>query len=152
MARFELEKTLGYDAEDLMGLVSNVTDYPHFVPFLNEVKVGPRREHELEAQFDAEVKIGYKFFSEKFSTRVTTKKVKKAVTMELLRGPFRHLHGIWTFEPVENGTIVRLSLNMEISNPLINAVFQANYERISEKLMAIFEQRAQSTLKPLPHP
>jgi coenzyme Q-binding protein COQ10 len=52
------------------------------------------------------------------------------------------LKGRWTFTPSPTGTTVAFDLDIDIKNPLLDAVFKANFNLAVSKLLAIFESRA----------
>lgn len=142
MSRFNLTRHLPYTAQQLIDLVSDVGVYPQFIPWISQLRTYNHNVVDTSKQFDADVSVGFKVFSETFSTRVLCDPIANSIEMGLIRGPFRKLKGIWTFIPTETGTSVTLDMDMEIANPLLNMVFKANFERAASKIMGVFEARA----------
>ena len=142
MGKFHIERTLPYSAEQLWNLVGDVELYPEFIPWITRLTTYNRESSSENSRFDADVYVGFKMLSEKFSTRVTRSADDQTIDMNLIKGPFRKLKGRWTFAPAAGGTKVAIDLDMEIKNPFIDALFRANYDRAVVKLLAVFEQRA----------
>ncbi|ESQ78107.1 type II toxin-antitoxin system RatA family toxin [Asticcacaulis sp. YBE204] len=143
MATFHLERVLPYAAADLWDMVSDVQKYPEFIPWITAL-----RAYNMTAPadgvkvFDADVSVGYKMFSERFSTRVTSRADDLSLHMGLLRGPLKRLNGQWKFSDVAGGTRVDFNMDMDFRNPLLNAVLKANLNIAVSKLMSVFEARA----------
>jgi len=148
VAKFSLEKQLAYRAEDLCQLVGDVEHYPDFIPWIVRLRAYNHQTIGDEvAQFDADVSVGVKRFSETFSTRVTHNAHDLSLDMRLIRGPFRKLEGHWQFASIESGAQVRLNMDVDIRNPILNAFFQANLDQACNRLMSLFEARAKALLK-----
>lgn len=144
MGQFSLLRVLPYSIDELFALVSDVESYPKFLPWITSLHAHNHTQSDTTKRFDADVAVGYKLFSERFSTRVICDPEAKTVTMNLLRGPFRRLEGQWQFTPHENGANVALKMDVDINNPIINAVFKASFDRAVEKIISLFEARAES--------
>lgn len=124
-------------------MVGDVTAYPEFIPWISSIRVYNQKPAENGAQvFDADVSVGFKLLSERFSTRVTRQADDHSVHMGYLRGPFKRLDGKWRFTPVEGGTRIDFDMDMDFKNPFLAAILRANFDRAVEKLMAVFEARA----------
>lgn len=143
MSKFHLERTLRYEAGQLWDMVGDVERYPEFIPWITKLNAYNRKGAKDEISgFDADVAVGFKMLTEKFSTRVTRDARAQTVDMNLIKGPFRKLDGRWTFTPVEEGTRIGFDMDVVIKNPILDAIFKANIDRAIGILMRIFEQRA----------
>ncbi|MDC7681817.1 SRPBCC family protein [Asticcacaulis sp. BYS171W] len=143
MAQFHLERVLPYAAEDLWAMVSDVQAYPSFIPWITALRAYNRTTPATGVEvFDADVSVGFKMLSERFSTRVTRKADDLSLHMGLLRGPLKRLNGEWKFTEVAGGTRVDFNMDMDFKNPLLNAVLKANLNIAISKLMSVFEARA----------
>ena len=143
MTKFHLDRVLPYGAVQLWELVGDVERYPEFVPGITSLRA---YNHQAGAggssRFDADVSVGFKLLSEKFTTRVTRHSVDTSVDMNFLKGPFKKLDGRWTFTPVENGTRIDFDMDVEIRNPILDMLFKANFDRAVFRMMSVFENRA----------
>ena len=144
MAVFRLERTLPYEAGKLWEMVGDVERYPEFIPWITRLRAYNRDHSGDLSRFDADVAVGFKMLTETFSTRVTRDAGTHTVDMNLIKGPFRKLDGRWTFTPVDGGTRVGFDMDVVIKNPILDALFKANFDRAVSRIMGIFEQRAAS--------
>jgi len=143
MARFHLDRVLPYRAEDLWRMVGDVQRYPEFIPWITSLRTyNPQASDEGASVFDADVSVGFKMLSERFSTRVTRQESGHTIHMGLLRGPLKRLDGLWRFTATERGTRIDFDMDMDFKNPLLNAMLKANFNLAVSKLMSVFEHRA----------
>ena len=148
MTRLRLERDLAYSPAQLWEMVGDVERYPEFIPWIKSLRAYNRGGDEDVTRFDADVTVGFKLLSERFSTRVTRAAEALLVDFDLIRGPFRKLQGRWTFTPSALGTKVAFDLDIDIRNPILDAVFKANFNLAVSKLLAIFEARARQLYGP----
>jgi len=143
MTKLRLERDLPYAPAQLWEMVGDVERYPEFIPWIKSLRAynrGPSDEDIV--RFDADVTVGFKMLSERFSTRVTRAAEALLVDFDLIRGPFRKLQGRWTFTPSAIGTRVAFDMDIDIRNPILDALFKANFNLAVSRLLAIFEARA----------
>jgi coenzyme Q-binding protein COQ10 len=145
MTKLRLERDLNYTPAQLWEMVGDVERYPEFIPWIKSLRAYNRDPADEDVvRFDADVAVGFKLLSERFSTRVTRAKAALLVDFDLIRGPFRKLNGRWTFTPTAAGTRVAFDMDIDIKNRLLDAVFKANFNLAVSKLLAIFEARART--------
>lgn len=150
MARCRLSRVLPYSPEELCGLVGDVRRYPEFVPWIGSLRVwNEREEAEGVTSLDAEVAVGFSFLRERFTTRVRRDSVNRRIEVHLLSGPFRTLNAVWSFEPHPVGTDLGFAIDFEFRAKLLEHMAAANFERVTAKLMACFETRANALFTPL---
>ena len=69
--------------------------------------------------------------------------------MSLVNGPFRHLHGRWTFTQLgDAGSKVELQLDFEFSSSMIDLLFGPYFEDTCNSLVDAFTQRADDVYGP----
>ncbi len=147
MTKFHLDRVLPYDATQLWTLVGDVERYPDFIPWITRLHAyNVQATPEGMSRLDADVAVGFKMLSEKFSTRVTRTAADRSVDMTDLKGPFRKMVGRWVFTPVAGGTEISFDMDVEMKNPILDALFRANFNLAVSRLMACFENRAATTL------
>jgi ribosome-associated toxin RatA of RatAB toxin-antitoxin module len=130
---------LGYSAEQMFTLVDRVEDYPQFLPWCGGVEVKERGENSLIAT----LKINFHGVRQSFTTRNTNDR-PHSMTMELLEGPFKHLHGTWTFKPLrEDACKIDFDLQYEFSNKLIEGVIGPVFNMIATSFVDSFSKRAE---------
>ena len=128
-----------YSAEQMYTLVDDIPAYPEFLPWCSSSKEINRGELEVEASLD----IAHSGVHKSFTTR-NRLEINKTIEMQLVEGPFKHLHGIWRFEPLgDAGSKVMLDLEFEFSSKLLGMTFGPLFSKIASSLVDAFIQRAQ---------
>jgi len=124
----------------VFALVADVASYPSFVPGCSSAEILLRTASEVVARIA--VHRG------PLSTRLTTRnrlQPHQSITMELVDGPLRALHGVWSFAPVAaNGCRIDLTLEFEFSNPFKAALLEPLIEGTATSMVKAFVARAQS--------
>lgn len=130
---------LGYSAEQMFALVDRVEDYPQFLPWCGGVDVKERSDNKLIAT----LKINFHGVRQSFTTE-NTNNPPHAMTMQLLEGPFKHLHGTWNFKPLrEDACRIDFDLQYEFSNKLIEGVIGPVFNMIATSFVDSFSKRAE---------
>lgn len=129
---------VAYSAEQMYQLVNDYAKYPQFLPGCVGAKTLTVGENSLQAELHIQ-KLG---ISQTFSTQ-NQMVPNQRIEMQLLNGPFRHLHGAWTFTPFdEQSCRISLQLDFEFSSPLIGLVFGKIFNELTQKMINAFKQRA----------
>jgi ribosome-associated toxin RatA of RatAB toxin-antitoxin module len=123
----------------VFALVNDIASYPQYVPGCSSTEVLMQNEREIVARM--------KVHRGPLSTQLTTRNTLfpySEIRMELVEGPLRHLHGLWTFMPVAaNGCRIELTLEFEFSNPLKAALLEPLLESTATSMVHAFVKRAQ---------
>lgn len=127
-----------YSPEQMYALVHDVKAYPEFLPEISRVTILEQSETEVSAEL--EVHKGP--VREVFATR-NRLRPPGWMSMELVRGPFKHLHGEWHFTGQTNGTEVRFELEFEVRGFGLKMIMEPVIGRMADKLVDRFHQRAQ---------
>jgi ribosome-associated toxin RatA of RatAB toxin-antitoxin module len=139
MTRIHKSALVPYSAEQMYTLVDDIPAYPEFLPWCSSSKEINRGENEVEASLD----IAHSGVHKSFTTR-NRLEINKTIEMQLVEGPFKHLHGIWRFEPLgDAGSKVMLDLEFEFSSKLLGMTFGPLFSKIASSLVDAFIQRAQ---------
>ncbi|WP_373777500.1 type II toxin-antitoxin system RatA family toxin [Glaesserella sp.] len=129
---------VAYSAEQMYQLVNDYEKYPQFLSGCVGAHTLSLGENELNAELVIQ-KLG---ISQRFSTHNTMIPNRK-ISMALLNGPFRYLHGAWLFEPFdEQSCKISLQLEFEFSSPVIGMVFGKIFNELTLKMVNAFKQRA----------
>lgn len=119
-------------------LVDNVPDYPQFLPWCGGAEEISRNDDEVKAS----VLISHSGINKSFTTRNRLQK-NKMIEMELVNGPFKHLHGFWRFEALSDTACkVSLDLEYEFSSKLLGLVVGPVFNQIANSMVDSFCQRA----------
>lgn len=127
-----------YTAAQMFDLVDKVSDYPEFLPWCGGSEELSRNEDEVNAS----VTISHSGINKAFSTRNRLQK-NKMIEMELVNGPFKHLHGFWRFETLSDSACkVSLDLEYEFSSKLLGMAVGPVFNQIANSMVDSFCQRA----------
>lgn len=120
-------------------LVSDVENYPQFVPGCVAAEILERSEGEVVAKLT--VKRGA--LRTHFTTR-NRQSPPDQVHMQFVDGPFRALDGYWRFVPVgDHGCQIELQLNYQFSNPIKAALLEPLFTDIADQMVKAFVRRVQ---------
>jgi ribosome-associated toxin RatA of RatAB toxin-antitoxin module len=127
-----------YSAAEMYVLVADVDRYGEFLPWCGGAKVLTRTDNEVTAS----IRIAYGSLQRSFTTR-NTLEPDRGMTMQLVDGPFRRLHGVWRFAPLdEQACKVSLDLDFEFENAMLSLVAGPAFSRIANSLVDSFRDRA----------
>ncbi|HEX8605469.1 MAG TPA: type II toxin-antitoxin system RatA family toxin [Pseudoduganella sp.] len=131
---------LGYSAKQMFDLVDRVEDYPKFLPWCGGVEVRERGENSVVAS------VGINFHGVKQSfTTANTNTPPSVIRMNLVDGPFKTLHGTWTFKALrEDACKVELDLQYEFSSRLLEQVIGPVFGMIANSMVDSFCKRAET--------
>lgn len=128
---------------DVFSLVSDVRDYPNFIKWIKAMRVFDDNSVDGVGHLNAEAIVGYKFVRERFATKVVLDRPALAIDVSFISGPFSTLENRWRLSPNTNGgTDVDFFIEFEFKNRILQALFEANFDRATNKLMGAFEARA----------
>jgi ribosome-associated toxin RatA of RatAB toxin-antitoxin module len=126
-------------------LINEVERYPEFVPGCAAAQVLSRTESQIQARLT----VGRGPLRTAFTTRNHLIPGRE-VRMELVEGPFRSLHGLWTLAPVTQpgsdtvvGCRVSLALDFEPKSGLAGMAMAPLIEQTVNSLVDAFVSRAQ---------
>lgn len=119
-------------------LVYDVASYPRFLPWCQHAEVIKETDEEICGRIEV-ARLG---IHQTFSTCNRYER-DRHMTIDLLDGPFRKLHGGWNFLPLrENACKVELELEFEFSGRLIDKAFGGVFNQIANTLVDAFCKRA----------
>jgi len=128
-----------YSARQMFELVNSIEDYPRFLPWCHSSKIINSSESEVVASLE----ITWKGIHKSFTTHNALHHPFKSIKISLVKGPLRHLEGIWQFIPLgEEGCKVTLDLEFEFTGNLIDRFFEPVFNHIANSLVEAFCQRA----------
>lgn len=127
-----------HTAEQMFDLIADVESYPGFLPWCQSAQILMREGDVVEASLSlAKGSLSYEFATR---NRLTA---NESIEMQLLKGPFSHLQGGWTFKALgAEGCKVSLDLEFEFSNPLLKATIGAVFGQAMNKMVEAFCKRA----------
>jgi len=130
---------VSFSATQMFDLVADMESYPKFLPGCNAAEVISREEK----QFCGRMEVGRLGIRQSFTTRNQFEQGER-MELDLVDGPFRKLHGAWTFVPLrEDACKVELEREFEFSGRLIDKAFGAVFSQIADTLVDAFCKRAE---------
>jgi ribosome-associated toxin RatA of RatAB toxin-antitoxin module len=133
--------------ERMFELINEVERYPEFVPGCMAADVLSRTPTEIHARLT----VGRGLVHTAFTTRNHLTPGRE-VRMELVEGPFRSLHGLWTLTPVTQpgsdkvvGCRVSLDLRFEPKSGLAGLALGPLIEQTAGSLVDAFVERARGS-------
>ena len=130
-----------YSAEEMFALVTDVPNYPAFLPWCDQASVLA----DDEAGMTARVGIAFGGIKQSFTTR-NTHVPGRQVQLKLVDGPFSKLEGQWDFSPVgvdgQRACKVELSLHYDFDNFALAALVGPVFGKIAGSLIDAFVKRA----------
>ncbi|MEM8843721.1 MAG: type II toxin-antitoxin system RatA family toxin [Pseudomonadota bacterium] len=127
-----------YSAKQMFKLVNDIDCYPEFVPWC----VKSTSELLSEKQKQATLHFARGAIKTSFTTQNELEDGER-IDMQLIDGPFKHLHGDWKFIEIEgHGSRVQLDLEFELSNRMLKLALEAFFNQICDRLVNSFVERA----------
>lgn len=143
MPSFRTTRRVPHAPEEMFALVADVESYPEFLPLCTGLRVLRRLPEEGEKEtLVAEMSVGYKAISEKFTTRVTLDRAAHDILVSYVDGPFKRLENRWEFRPAGEGCEVRFAIDYEFRSMALGLLMGAMFERVFRGFTTAFERRA----------
>jgi len=132
-----------YTPEQLFALVSDIARYPEFIKWIKALRVSqPNTEGPLHTCV-GEAVVGFKGFTESFSTSVEAHSEQHTVVVNLVRGPFRKPDNYWQFSSHADGcATIDFTIDYEFSNFVLRALANANRDVAIDRIMSAFLDEA----------
>jgi ribosome-associated toxin RatA of RatAB toxin-antitoxin module len=129
---------VAYGAAEMYELVEDVEAYPRFLPWCSAVEVEVREPERTVAT----IHVDFRGVRQSFTTANAQRHAER-ISMQLVRGPFRHLHGEWRFAPLgEAGSRIELDLAYELASPVLARLAGPVFNHIANTFVDAFVRRA----------
>lgn len=138
----EVNKTVlvGYSTQQMFTLVDQVESYPEFLPWCGSTEVTHRDLQRTRAT----IHINYRGIRQSFTTE-NFKEAPVAMSIRLIKGPFRSLDGSWRFiDLAGRGCKIEFSLRYEFSSKLLEKLVGPVFGYIADSIVDGFVRRAES--------
>jgi ribosome-associated toxin RatA of RatAB toxin-antitoxin module len=128
-----------YSATQMFDLVADMGAYPEFLPWCASAEVLSRESNRICGRMEV-ARLGIR---QAFTT-CNRFVPGEHMELQLVDGPFRKLHGVWTFLALRDDACkVELELDFEFSGKLIDKAFGAVFSQVANTLVDAFCKRAQ---------
>lgn len=139
MAVVQKNVLVSYSAEQMFALVEKVEDYPLFLPWCGGVSVAERTDRHLKATLS----INYHGIKQSFTTE-NLNSPPHTMEMHLVDGPFKQLHGHWTFTALRSDACkIEFDLRYEFSSKLLEHLIGPVFSKITNSFVDAFCERAE---------
>ena len=127
-----------YSAHSMYSLVADIDSYPEFLPWCSAARI-----HAVDGNtVTASITLARGAVSKTFTTR-NINTPDESVRVELVDGPFRHLHGDWQFQMLApDACKILLDMDFEFSGKVVSLAFGPIFTQVVERLMDSFIKRA----------
>ena len=140
MIRIRRSAIVRHNCARMYELVNEVEAYPRRFNWCSGAQVLSRDADAVTARLD--LRLGG--LTQSFTTR-NTLEAPQRITMQLVEGPFRALHGVWTFTALgEAGCKVALALDFDYSG-LMGPVLRAGFQKLADRMVDEFCREADRT-------
>ncbi len=127
-----------HSAEQMFTLVDDVARYPEFLPWCGGTHVLEQRDDGKTARID----IDYHGVRAHFTTD-NVNVPAESIMVTLRDGPFRHLHGEWTFRALTpEACKVEFTLAYEFSTHILEGIVGRVFAHIANTFIDAFVKRA----------
>jgi coenzyme Q-binding protein COQ10 len=137
MPKHSETRILPYTPLQLFNLVADIETYPKFLPWCTAARILKCEENLLIA----DLVISFKGFTEKYTSKVKLIP-HTSINVEMVEGPFTHLHNLWQFKPTPEGTEVYFEIDFGFRSKLLEKMIGLIFETALAKMVEAFEQRA----------
>jgi ribosome-associated toxin RatA of RatAB toxin-antitoxin module len=128
-----------YSAAEMYALVSDIESYGDFLPWCGGSKI----LHGDADEIVAAITISYSNLNKAFTTRNRLQK-NKMMEMRLVEGPFKHLHGYWRFESLDDAASkISLDLQFQFASRMVAMVVGPVFNKIASGMVDAFLKRAE---------
>ncbi|ODV66607.1 hypothetical protein HYPBUDRAFT_141206 [Hyphopichia burtonii NRRL Y-1933] len=135
--------------EQMFEIVSDVSRYNEFVPFVEESFIN-KRDANTNLPSEAGLRVGWKQFDERFVCKLTCDdKIPKVIAESITVSLFDNLYTEWIFRKIptlnvnqESNCEIELILKYKFKNPLYNTISSIFQEQVTQIMLKAFTNRA----------
>ncbi|KAG5189513.1 hypothetical protein JKP88DRAFT_156212, partial [Tribonema minus] len=135
-------KLVRFTPQQVYSVVSDVANYKKFVPFCVDSRI-LRQVGPGSTTVDAELAVGFKVFTEKYTSRVTLKPPSVVAARAVDSRIFSELSSTWSFKPGprDGTTYLSFDVEFEVKNPIAATAVNAFFEDVTQQQVKAFERR-----------
>jgi ribosome-associated toxin RatA of RatAB toxin-antitoxin module len=141
MKTIEKSILVWYSAQQMFDLVSDVDQYPEFLPWCDHASIVTQHDDGVTAQ----IGMAYGKLKQSFTTR-NTYVAGRQIDLQLVKGPFTNLEGHWRFTPVgeadDPACRTTLAMVYGFDNSVLSSLVSPVFDRIAASMVDAFFKRA----------
>ncbi len=142
MFKHNEKRKLPYQAELLFAIVLDIEAYPQFLPWCKAARI----KSDDGKIIIADLIVGAKGISEKFTSKVAYDKKNYKIITEYIDGPLELMQSHWYFKQRQKNCDLDFSVEFSFRHSWLQKAFQKLFEHATLNMMQAFENRAE-TLK-----
>ena len=138
MSSISKQVTSPYTADQMYDLVYDINSYSKFIPLCISSEVHEEQDNRSRATMTiAKGKIGFEF------TTVNIMEKGRSISINLEKGPFKSLKGVWHFTPLgTDECIISLHFEFEFSNKLLDVALGGLFKQFCDSMVELFRKQA----------
>lgn len=138
MIHVERSALLPYSAHQMYCLVNDVEKYPEFLPWCNGTEILAESTHSMSAKL-----MITKGPIKQYLITNNILVPDASIEINLQEGPFKKLHGLWTFRQLnEKACKINLIMEFDYNSILMKATLGPLFNKAASSMVDIFSQRA----------
>lgn len=138
MSQVNKSALVPYSAEQMYKLVDDVNSYQNFLPWCGSSEEISREGNVVVGS----VTIAKGSVDKSFTTKNILSEYEQ-IEMTLVDGPFKKLHGFWTFKELKPGACkVSLDLEYEFSSKILSMVVGPVFNQVANTMVDSFVKQA----------
>ncbi len=142
MRTYRERKIVPYSPDQVFDVVGDVEHYPEFLPWVEDLVIHKRWEEDGVEHFEATMTVTAKSYSGAARTQVRLDHVENEIVVDLLDGPFKHLHNTWKFrERKQRGTEVFFYIEFEFTSRVYQTLIGAFMGEAARRMVGAFTDR-----------
>jgi ribosome-associated toxin RatA of RatAB toxin-antitoxin module len=127
-----------HPATQMYALVENIEAYPQFLPWCSGVEIVSREPGKTVATLH----VLYHGLRQNFTTE-NINTPGQSIEIRLVKGPFKHLVGLWRFKPLgEEACKVSLHMEYQLASGMLATVVGPVFSHIANTFVDAFVRRA----------
>ncbi len=143
MPKASVKRSIECKKEQLIDLVLDIENYPHFVPFCLNSKIYEKKNKGDLLLIIADLTIGKGPFQDTYKSDVKFNKKEDSIYVTNLDGPLKHLENKWHFKEKNNFTEVFFDVDFELKNDFLNIIMTKSFQFGLDKIADAFQKRAE---------
>ena len=139
MPSFTKSKILSYPIELVSEVITDIEEYPNFLPWCKNTIILDTTDGHITAQMD----ISFQQITESYVSRTTISRTEQSVKIlsKAISGPFSHLISTWRLESADNATKINFSIDFSFKSKILDVVMGVIFHNAAKKMVAAFEER-----------
>jgi len=136
--RYKESRVINHTPNNLFKLVSDVSNYPEFLPWC----LGARIKNQDDNSFEADLIIGFKIYKEIYSSKIFLDNKNKKIDVKYKDGPFENLENYWIFKKDKNGCKVEFMVDFKFKSIFLQTIMETLFSEAVRRMVKAFETRA----------